>query len=140
MERAAGVSPLRVEIVEGTSAAAWEQEKTRRRAREERAGAVLRERRATADIEAIWDAMYQDLAGAFGDARSRRHPLTRAEGIRTALKLIAETEARARALDPDAEAFHERQLNRIIDRAAVYAEVPPALFALEYLRARLGGS
>jgi hypothetical protein len=123
-----------IETIEGTTLEAWEHEKERQVHRAERAEAQLRTRMAAAGAERIWGDLHEQVGKAFGAARDRRFPLSRARMVASALKAIREAEERAHEEEPEAGEAHDNQVNRALDRVAVFAEMPPTVVAIEYLR------
>lgn len=128
--------PVEVELVEGTSAEAWENEKERRRLREEMAQRQQQRQRETAGARAIWGSLYEELGRLFGSVRERRFPVARAKMFGKALLAMRDAEEKAHAEEPGAEDVHEEQLNRNISRISSLAEVPETIVAVEYLRVK----
>jgi len=128
--------PIRVELVEGTGPDAWEREKKRREVREQMAERQQKAVRETAGARVIWGTLYEDIGRLFGSVRERRFPVRRAALLAKALLAMRDAEARAMEEEPEAEEFHEQQLNRNVSRIATLSDLPEAMVAVEYLRVR----
>ncbi len=128
--------PIRVDLVEGTGPDAWESEKKRREVREQMAARQQEVVRETAGARAIWGTLYEDVGRLFGSVRERRFPVVRAGMFAKALLAMRDAETRAVEEEPDAEQFHEEQLNRNVSRIATLADLPETMVAVEYLRVR----
>lgn len=128
--------PVNIELVEGTEPEAWEREKERRRIREEMAQRRQERERETAGARAIWGSLYEELGRLFGGVRERRFPVTRAKMFGKALLAMRDAESEAYAEEPDADEYHQEQLNRMVSRISTLAEVPETMVAVEYLRVK----
>jgi hypothetical protein len=128
--------PVHVELVEGTGPDAWEREKKSREVREQMAARQQQAMRETAGARAIWGGLYEELGQLFGSVRERRFPMVRAQMFAKALLAMRDAETRAIEQEPEAQQFHEEQLNRNITRIATLSDVPETIVAVEYLRVR----
>lgn len=128
--------PVRVELIEGTDAEAWQRSKQLRETRERMAEQQRRAAQEAAGARAVWSRLHTRIGEVFGSTRERRFPLARAEMLAKALLAMREMEAEAYEEDPNAEELHQQELNRNIDRIANFAEVPSTFVAVEYLRVR----
>lgn len=122
-----------LETIEGTDEGAWEREKERRAIAADQAKATF-ETRLLKGARVVWAELYEEIGKIFGTARERRFALSRARTLVQALKLTVEAEQKARTEEPDNEELHTQQLNRTIDRIAIFAELPATMVAIEYLR------
>ena len=127
---------VRLELIEGIDAEAWQRDKQHREAREQMAARQRRAAAESAGARAIWAGLHQKIGEVFGSARDRRFAMRRAEMLAKALLAMRDAEAQAHEEDADAGELHEQELNRNIDRIANFAEVPATFVAVEYLRIR----
>jgi len=127
--------PLDFRVIEGTGLSDWERVKEVERLATQRAAASLGAQVSARTSAEAWDQLSDTLLKMFSGS-ALRYPLSLAQSFAKALSLIYETDARVRAEDPENEALHDKQLNRLCDKLATYCELPATLVALEYLRYR----
>jgi hypothetical protein len=135
---------LQLRIIEGDTLQDWERVKQLDRLTEQRAEEQLREVTARRDSIRAWEDLNDALIKLFSGTGVRRYPINLARLLAKALPMVYETDSKVRADDPEGAEYHDRELNRICDKLAVYCDLPATAVAMEYLRYRLsrraGGS
>ncbi|NLO73808.1 MAG: hypothetical protein GX100_06855 [candidate division WS1 bacterium] len=125
---------LDLRVIPGTGPEDWERTKARERQVESETERLARTRAAYQGAQAVWEQATSDLADMMGSMRSRTYATARARLLSRSFPLIAQAEEKARELEPEAEATHEKYLNRLLDKVADWIEMPDSVVALEYLR------
>ncbi len=127
---------LDVRCIEGTAPDTWENTKAREAEQQARTRAGFDHLRTHGTAITAWETLSHNLTNLFANTEARRLYTVQAATLVKVLPMVYETDTSARAADPDATAINDRELNRIMDKLATFADLPPTQVALEYLRYR----
>ena len=127
---------LDVKCIEGDTAQAWENTKSREGQAATRARESLEHARAHNTSVQAWGDLNQRLVKLFSVTEARRLAGVRASLLVKSLPMVHETDTQVRTSDPGAEAIHNREMNRIFEKLSTYCEIPATQVALEYMRYR----
>ncbi|MBC7286971.1 MAG: hypothetical protein H5T86_02795 [Armatimonadetes bacterium] len=134
---------LQIRCIEGATLQDWERVKQIERLAEQRAEERVRVMEARRESVRAWEDLNEALVKLFTATTLRRYPVNLARMFAKALPMVYETDTQVRANDPEGEAYHDRELNRICDKLGSYCDLPPTVVAMEYLRykaSRKGGA
>jgi hypothetical protein len=127
---------LDIRVMEGDTLERYEAERERRQVMQQqtvsRAEATVTER----DEVAGWEQLSEQLYLRYTEVKLRRYPQNLAQFLWDVLPTVIEADERFRAEQPGAEAVHERQLGRILDKIGTYTGVQSTVVAMEFLRAK----
>lgn len=128
---------LTIEVIEGNDAEAWESLKAREVHKVDNTAQKIEYRTTHGTALGAWEELNQSLHQYYTENIGiRRFADQMAKTLIKLLPLVADTEDKARAADPDAEQLHQTHLNRAMDRLSTYCEIPATVVALEYFRYR----
>jgi hypothetical protein len=122
---------LKLRVIEGDTAADWQNAQARDRAAEE-LEASRRQRRTGPSHRAMsWDAVLERLSRMYSEMEYRQFPQNQARYVLECAQVIKEA---IQVMEPEwqgTQELWERSLSRAIDKVGTLANVPPAMVALE---------
>jgi len=126
--------PLKMRLIEGSTAADWENTKERDRHVKEMHKTTYDKRDREVAQAQSWETLYDLAARNYTNTRLRQLPQGKARFVKEMLGIVADAMVDLWPENPDE--FTERQLARVIDRIANSAEVPAPYIAFELERLR----
>src|SRR5688572_5760858 len=126
--------PLKMKLIQGSTAADWENAKERDRHVREMQKTTYKKRDREAAEAQSWETLYDLAARNYTNTRLRQLPQGKARFVKEMLGILVEAMDELWPENPDE--FTERQLARVIDRIANSAEVPAPYVAFELDRLR----
>ncbi|MBM3499783.1 MAG: hypothetical protein FJX74_14070 [Armatimonadetes bacterium] len=127
---------LDLRIIEGETAEAYHRAAERERMRAASAEAAHAKAQGVQTAAASWDALNEQILMSHTQTEGRRFVTTRARFLIRCVRMTADAEDRIREREPNKEDFHQRQLDRTLEKVATLTDTPVSIVALEYLRYR----
>jgi hypothetical protein len=127
---------LDLRIIEGESIEAYERAAERERMRAASAEVAHAKAQGVQTAAASWDALNEQILMSHTQTEGRRFVTTRARFLIRCVRMTSDAEDRIREREPNKDEFHQRQLDRTLEKIATLTDTPVSIVALEYLRYR----
>ncbi|MFQ3588416.1 MAG: hypothetical protein SNJ74_10105 [Fimbriimonadaceae bacterium] len=122
--------PIKVRVIEGTTAQDWENVKRRDEEARRLQEAAYQKAREQMEARSAWDSLYEKLGRMYAGVGNKSLPQNRAKFFAEATKLLAE----ARQSHSGRDDLSERNFARCIERVAQYTEIPSGMIAVAVLQ------
>ncbi len=118
-------TPLQVLFIEGTTQQDWQLHLRKQEELKRLSEQTARKQATVERAYTTWDTLYEQVGRKFAETPARSLALNRARYMAQAIEMVREALTRL----PLETEHDERQLNRVIERIASNAEVPPTMVA-----------
>lgn len=123
-------SPVKLRVIDGTTAAEWDLTKRRDAERRRMQEADMVKMKAELESKTSWESVYEKISREFAGVANRSLPQNRGRFFDAAVSIVAE----ARREQTNFDDMNERSFARCLERISQYTEIPSAYVAFEVLK------